>query len=85
MATCLTCGQEMLTADSCHTDDNTYRYGNEPHWDDPDFADVSPLPRCRDCNVELGWLHHPGCCIAICESCDRQALMCECVDRIGTQ
>jgi hypothetical protein len=79
---CPVCGQDPATAETCVSGDNTYRYGREPFWEE-EGADYSPLDRCADCGVAVGWLHHPGCDIAVCESCDRQALMCDCPDRTG--
>ena len=36
-------------------------------------------PWCRDCAVELGQLHVPGCCVERCPRCKtRQAFGCPC-------
>jgi hypothetical protein len=38
-----------------------------------------PQPElCRDCNVPLGGVHHPGCCVERCPACLGQAISCPC-------
>lgn len=36
------------------------------------------IKECRDCGVQVGEKHIPGCDKAVCPSCKIQALQCEC-------
>ena len=47
------------------------RYGA----DYPDGKD-----QCRDCGVEHGQVHVPGCCVEVCPGCKGQAFVCDCRD-----
>ena len=79
MAICTFCELEMTTARSCtvevfHRDGRPVplmRYGSEPDW-------PHPPPKCGDCGVALGGLHHPGCDLQCCPRCAGQLLSCGC-------
>ena len=74
MAKCDFCGQEMLEAQGCRQ-----RYiGQIPYGAETAYAGLSLPTRCRDCNVEVGQYHHPGCDIEECEVCHGQMLVDEC-------
>ncbi|HEY3843171.1 MAG TPA: hypothetical protein VGL48_07955 [Acidimicrobiales bacterium] len=83
MAICPQCQGEMMEGISCLSDPisiggrryEPVRWGEEKdtrHWD------VTPF--CRDCNVPLGGVHHPGCCIERCPACGGQAWGCYCFE-----
>lgn len=64
---CATCGQPM-DGSSC-TDDRAERWVGTPE---------EPIDwPCRDCGVQPGGYHHPGCCVALCQVCGDQLLACE--------
>ena len=81
MAICQYCESEMRSADGCKEapivmlDGTTYepvRYGEEIGW-------PRTRERCGDCNVLAGRVHHHGCDIERCPSCQRQAITCGCL------
>ncbi len=78
MATCDYCQQEMTTADGCTDapiviDGHPYppiRFGQESYpW---------KMPRCGDCRVLPGRVHHHGCDIEECPACGDQSIGCDC-------
>ena len=81
-AVCQWCNQEMHDAKSCsvgilHLEGVPYLlppYTNKRRW--PHVK--HPARRCEDCGVAPGGFHHPGCDVAECPSCGRQALSCGC-------
>lgn len=78
--TCTGCTGDMRTVDGCNAPYvNAHRYGQEPWFtgDDRDVEQLTPLPRCADCNVLLGRHHHVNCLYARCAQCGAQAVMCE--------
>ncbi len=85
MAICAQCEGEMLEGKSCLPDPiiiggrpyEPIRWGEETdtrHWDPSEF--------CRDCNVGLGGVHHPGCLIERCPACGGQAWGCPCFEEL---
>lgn len=78
MATCDYCEQEIHTADGCIDapiviDGYPYspiRFGEEAH--------PLRMPRCGDCNVLPGQVHHHGCDIEECPACGDQSIGCDC-------
>jgi hypothetical protein len=79
VAICKTCNLEMHEAASCVEEpielvDATY----EPvRWGD-EQTDWEHGPRCGDCGVLPGGVHHPGCDIEECPRCHEQLITCEC-------
>lgn len=78
MAICDYCEKEMKTADGCTEapiviHGHPYppvRFGSERYrW---------RLPRCGDCNVLPGQVHHHGCDIEECPACGEQSIGCGC-------
>lgn len=84
-AVCPACRADMTEAFSCLLEQRpgvTF-YGQDAPGADWYAALVEGLPaRCRDCQVALGGVHHPGCCIAQCLTCDEQRLVCPCDDEL---
>jgi hypothetical protein len=37
--------------------------------------------RCHDCNIKLGAIHHAGCDMEICPSCNNQLISCDCTNK----
>jgi hypothetical protein len=79
MAVCHWCHQEMTTAASCSI--AVMHRGGRPvpmirfasireHW--------TRAPRCGDCGVERGGLHHLGCDQQRCPLCNGQMMTCGC-------
>lgn len=83
MAVCDWCELDMAEAGGCDQRDYTIAgevyqpipYGAERRWQETEWK---PLPRCHDCNVVVGRLHHPGCDGEECPRCHWQAIGCEC-------
>jgi len=81
MSICNWCDQEMMTANDC-PGTRTVEY--------PDGVVLQSIPylseygdedkRCRDCNIELGNYHHPGCGMERCPRCNGQLVSCGCLD-----
>lgn len=81
MATCMDCGQDMLTASTCTIESFVFPdgrilaripFGSEkPPW---------RMNTCGDCGVGRGGYHHPGCDIERCPSCLHQYISCGCAD-----
>ena len=69
MASCLTCKQEMTDHVGC----------TEPiavTIDGHSYPRLPYRPRCHDCGVPPGELHHPGCDMERCPACGEQAISC---------
>lgn len=81
MAVCDYCNQEMMTGAGCTSaliviDGRSYppiRHGEETRFDWPD-----PPPRCHDCRVPAGEVHHHGCDMEECPACGEQSITCDC-------
>ena len=74
-ATCRACLRSMATADSC---DPTQREGVAPFGQEMPGEQWTPPAHCHDCAVSPGGAHHPGCCVAWCNNCEQQRLLCGC-------
>lgn len=81
MAVCDYCDHEMLTGVGC-TDapivirGRSYlpvRHGNEGR-----FGWTHRPPRCHDCRVAAGDVHHHGCDMEECPACGEQSISCGC-------
>lgn len=73
MVMCERCEQEMLEAETCTASEPRIVYGMEGVHDVPDYA-----PRCPDCSVALGGIHHLRCDVEKCPICGAsQRLWCE--------
>jgi hypothetical protein len=83
MAKCKVCEREMSgdkPTNTCVTTPIVYNekeYKQIPHGDKNDFLN-SDNPRCHDCNVAKGGLHHPGCDAERCPICRGQIISCSC-------
>lgn len=77
MTLCNTCSGDMRAVFTCLPD---VRRGVVPFGGE--LLDAAGLPEtppfCHDCSVAQGGLHHPGCCVAWCEPCNAQRLICGC-------
>jgi hypothetical protein len=70
-AICERCKQDMMIATTCTA--------NAPfEVDGKTFLPVPAEADCGDCGVNAGGLHHQGCDIETCPSCDEQRLFCNC-------
>ena len=79
MAICRYCGQEMHEAASCvgtHVTLRDGRYERVPWGNETKPWDHGP--RCGDCDVLPGGIHHMNCDIEECPRCHGQLLTCEC-------
>ena len=80
MVKCKWCDQEMTTADGCD-DNEAVEYEDGTCLLAIPFGDSdgdSGEDRCPDCNVEVGYNHHPGCDNEICPRCGSQIISCDC-------
>ncbi len=84
MKTCTRCNQEFKKVDACiyqkYTCDGKKHvpvvYGSEEEgWL---TAGRLPLPRCHECGVMVGKVHHQGCSEEICPYCHHKAASCGC-------
>ena len=83
MAICNECKQEMLSADGCIqllVRINRKAMHRLAYGRDQRAADLArDKPRCHDCNVTWGHLHHPGCDMEECPRCSGQLISCGCI------
>lgn len=76
---CPVCLGIVGAADTCSTAERVgvTRYGRDV------FGQVTtPVHRCRGCGVRAAAVHHPFCCVAGCDTCGEQRLLCPCDDDI---
>lgn len=78
MAVCDACNQEMMTADRCERDVEI-EYPDRRRWLVIRYPAIRSN-RCRDCNVQPGSMHHPGCDDERCPRCKGQLISCGCLD-----
>ena len=82
MYLCTHCHRDVRLADSCRGERmivggtwfKRLPFGREDNTFAVDF------PRCPQCNVEEGGLHHPGCTIEECPRCHEVYMHCPCTD-----
>ncbi len=79
MAQCEVCGAEMKTALTCALTSlvvGDLRRQRLPYGAETDRPPGGP--RCRDCGVLTGGVHHPGCSVEQCPGCGQQLFCCDC-------
>jgi hypothetical protein len=72
MTTCTRCRREMLIAHTCSATGPRVVYGEEGFHAPGTYA-----PRCPDCGVSLGGVHHVGCTVEVCPCGASQRAWCE--------
>lgn len=80
-AICPACDGDMTVVFSCRVElrEGVTLYGADVPGEQWYLDLVDDLPfRCRDCGVVKGGVHHPGCCVAQCTTCEGQRFGCPC-------
>lgn len=82
MAVCDYCNLEMTTGRGC-TDApiviDGQPYAPIRHGSETRFIWPPHIPRCHDCWVAAGDVHHHGCDMEECPACGEQSISCDCL------
>jgi hypothetical protein len=78
---CDSCKLDMLALETITCSGNQeIKFPNDKILPTLDFVDFLDEARCRDCNVQPGGKHHPGCALEVCPQCNGQLISCGCLD-----